>query len=135
MSFRPSVVSGEISPVLRLSFRPEHALRAEWRNLLYYVSDTTYPYFCLPFVWGGGHTRERVAGEVENLNNIFFFVILSDSEGSLCPTVAKFGRCLGNARSISYCIQPYRRAARHDRSVERLRAAPLGDGCHFDCSE
>ena len=42
-----------------------------------------------PSLWGGGRTHERADGEGENFNNIFLFVIPSDSEGSHCPTTAK----------------------------------------------
>ena len=55
-------------------------------------------------------------------------------------------RCLGNARSRLYFIQPYRRAARHDKSGRVGRAArhdrggreevalPSGRACHFERS-
>ncbi len=77
-----------------------------------------------PSLLGGVCMREHADGGGENFNNIFLFVILSDSEGSLCSTVTKFGRCFDNARSCYYCTRPYRRAARHDIGGRGVGARP-----------
>ena len=116
----------------------ERRRRSQRRNLLGDVSDTIYPYYSLPVAMGRCPRGERAGGEVENSNYIFLFVILSDSEGSLCPSISVFGqRCLGNARSRSVFSQLFRRAARHDNGVGEgeLRVPSSGRVCHFDCSE
>ena len=52
-----------------MSFRLSEAIKpSAWRNLPDYFSDTIYPYYSLPFAWGGGRTRERADGEVEKKN-------------------------------------------------------------------
>ena len=45
----------------------EVSLAATRRNLPGYVSDTIYPYYSLPFAWGGVRARERSDGEVDIL--------------------------------------------------------------------
>ena len=51
---------------------------------------------------------ERAGGEVENLNNIFLFVILSDSEGSKNVDMLPFGNSISPVRGS---IWPRKRAA------------------------
>ena len=86
----------------------------------------TFTLLCLPVAMGRWPRGERADGGGENSNYIFLFVILSDSEGSLCPSISVFGqRCLGNARSRSVCPQLFRRAARHDKGWVRGSCACL----------